>query len=197
MDGKLHTFSSLNSKIIHLKSHYKNNGFLYKKCKCSFTKDVSFIKRNSFLSKNSKLSILLGLKDKISLNAIAKGHFVSITTVQRIMDHGYKALFVSKKTLPKILSSDEFKSTKDSLGAMSFIFMDAVNGKIIDIVENRQLNSLETYFSEFSFEAKKNVEYIVIDIYSPYITLIRRSFPNAKIIIDKFHILINRVLNKS
>ncbi|WP_211493315.1 MULTISPECIES: transposase, partial [unclassified Fusobacterium] len=120
---------------------------------------------NSFLSKNLKLSILLRLKDKISLKDIAKEHFVSITIVQRIMNHGYKDLFVSKNTLSEVLCFDEFKSTKDSLGAMSFIFMDAVNRKIIDIVENRQLNSLEGYFSKFSFEARKNIKHIVIDMY--------------------------------
>lgn len=173
--------------------------FLCKDCKRSFMEDVSLVGRNSFLSKNLKLSILLKLKEKKSLKDIAKEHCVSVTTVQRIMNDGYKDLFVSKNTLPEALCFDEFKSTKDSLGAMSFIFMDAVNRKIVDIVENRQLNSLESYFSKFSFEARKNVKYIVIDMYSPYISLITRFFPNAKIIIDRFHIvqLLNRALNKS
>lgn len=36
-----------------------------------------------------------------------------------------------------------------------------------------------------------------IDIYQPYIVLIQELFPNAKIIIDRFHIVqsLNRALN--
>ena len=43
------------------------------------------------------------------------------------------------------------------------------------------------------------VKYIVIDMYFTYITLIIKMFPNAKIIIDKFHLtqLISRFLNKT
>lgn len=173
--------------------------FLCKKCKHTFMQDVSFVKRNSSISKNVKLSILLRLKDKVSLKDIAKEHDVSIPTVQRIMDEGYKEPHISKNILPRVLCFDEFKSTKDSTGAMSFIFMDGINRKIIDIVENRQLHSLESYFSKFSYSARKNVEYIVIDMYSPYMTLIKNYFPNAKIVIDRFHIvqLINRALNRT
>ena len=44
-----------------------------------------------------------------------------------------------------------------------------------------------------------NVKFIVIDMYSPYISLILKLFPNARIIIDKFHLvqLISRALNKT
>lgn len=115
------------------------------------------------------------------------------------MNEGYRDLSISKKTLPKVLCFNEFKSTKNSAGTMSFIFMDGINRKIIDIVENRQLYSLENYFSKFSYSARKNVGYIVIDMYSPYMTLIKNYFPYAKIVIDRFHIvqLINRALNKT
>lgn len=64
--------------------------------------DVSFVKRNSSISKNIKLSILLRLKDKISLKDIAKEYNVSIPTVQRIMDEGYKEPHISKNILPKL-----------------------------------------------------------------------------------------------
>lgn len=105
----------------------KKQRFLCKECKHTFMQDTTFVKRNSSISKNIKLSI----KD------IAKEHNVSITIVQRIIYEEYKDLPISKNTLPKVLCFDEFKSTKNSAGAMSFIFMDGINRKIVDIVENR------------------------------------------------------------
>ena len=77
--------------------------------------------------------------------------------------------------------------------------VDGENGKLIDIVQDRKLLSLLKYFSYYTHKARANVKYIVIDMYSPYITLIQKLFPNAKIIIDKFHLtqLISRFLNKA
>ncbi len=39
----------------------------------------------------------------------------------------------------------------------------------------------------------------MIDMYEPYMTLIKEVFPNAQIIIDRFHIVqaLNRALNMS
>ena len=98
-----------------------------------------------------------------------------------------------------MLSFDEFKSVKSADGAMSFHMCDGKTGKTIDIVEDRKLNSLMKYFSYFTHKARSNVKLIVIDMYSPYISLIKKMFPNADIIIDTFHLvnLISTSLNKT
>ncbi|MBI5976106.1 transposase, partial [Staphylococcus canis] len=46
-------------------------------------------------------------------------------------------------------------------------------------------------------EERKRVQTVSIDMYQPYIVLIQELFPNAKIIIDRFHIIqsLNRALN--
>lgn len=43
-----------------------------------------------------------------------------------------------------------------------------------------------------------NVESVVIDMHSAYMRIVKELFPNAKIILDKFHIvqLIKRAFNK-
>ena len=98
-----------------------------------------------------------------------------------------------------MLSFDEFKSVKSADGAMSFNMCDGKTGKILDIVEDRKLNSLLKYFAYFTHKARSKVKLIVIDMYSPYISLIKKMFPNAEIIIDKFHLvqLISTSLNKT
>ena len=82
---------------------------------------------------------------------------------------------------------------------MSFIFCDAESKQIIDIIEDRRLSSLQAYFKRYTKEARTRVKNIVIDMYAPYISLIKELFPHAKIIIDKFHLVqhISRALNKT
>ena len=60
---------------------------------------------------------------------------------------------------------------------------------LIDIFEDRSLNSLPEYFSRFSLEARNNLKYICMDMYSPYISLVKSIFPKAEIVLDKFHIV--------
>ena len=82
---------------------------------------------------------------------------------------------------------------------MSFHMFDGKTGKTIDIVKDRKLNSLMRYFSYYTHKARSKVKLIVIDMYSPYISLMKVMFSNAEIIIDKFHLvnLISTALNKT
>ena len=45
---------------------------------------------------------------------------------------------------------------------------------------------------------ENRVEYVTTDMYKPYIDLAKKVFPNANIVVDKFHIvqLLTRELNK-
>ena len=54
-------------------------------------------------------------------------------------------------------------------------------------------------FLIITHKARSKVRFIVIDMYSPYISLILKMFPNASIIIDKFHLtqLISKAFNNN
>ena len=81
---------------------------------------------------------------------------------------------------------------------MSFIFTGS-DGRVIDIVQNRQLGHLKSCCNSSSKKARYQVRIICIDMYAPYIELIKSCFPNAKIITDRFHTVqqISRALNKT
>ena len=187
--SKLTTYLSLN------KQRYICNN-----CNKTFTCTTNIVNYGCNISNNTKHSIAVDLIKKRSEKDIAIDNNVSPNTVERIIDSYYELDDkVYKHTLPQVLSFDEFKSVKSADGAMSFQVCNGKNGKIIDIVEDRKLNNLMKYFSRYSRESRMNVKCIVIDMYTPYISLIKIMFPNALIVIDKFHLveLISRTLNKT
>ena len=187
--SKLTTYLSLN------KQRYFCNH-----CNKTFTCTTNVVNYGCNISNNTKHSIAIDLIKKRSEKDIATDNNVSPNTVERVIDSYYELdNKVYKSTLPQVLSFDEFKSVKTADGAMSFHLCNAKNGKTIDIVEDRKLNSLIKYFSRYSRNSRMNVKYIVIDMYAPYISLIKMMFTNAKIVIDKFHLiqLISRALNKT
>ena len=187
--SKLNTYLSLNKQ-----RYYCNH------CNKTFTCTTNVVNYGCNISNNTKRSIAVDLIKKRSENDIAIDNNVSPNTVERIIDSYYELdNKVYKHTLPQVLSFDEFKSVKSADGAMSFQVCNGKNGKIVDIVEDRKLNNLMKYFSRYSRDSRMNVKVIVIDMYTPYISLIKTMFPNALIVIDKFHLveLISRALNKT
>ena len=177
----------------------KKQRYLCKHCGKAFTLRDNVTEYGCFISKNTKWKIACELRNKVSEKDIAKNNNVSPNTVERIMDSYYDTKKLYKNYLPQVLSFDEFKSVKSADGAMSFHMCNGETGQTIDIVEDRKLLNLLKYFSYYSFKARKSVKFIIIDMYAPYVSLIKKMFPNAKIIIDNFHLvqLISRALNKT
>ena len=177
----------------------KKQRYLCKHCGKTFTLRDNVTDYGCFISKNTKWKIANELRNKISEKDIAKNNNVSPNTVERIMDSYYDTQKLYKNYLPEVLSFDEFKSVKSTDGAMSFHMCNGETGQTIDIVEDRKLLSLLKYFGYYSFKARKSVKFIIIDMYSPYVSLIQKMFPNAQIIIDTFHLiqLISRSLNNT
>ncbi len=199
-----HGFITSNIKVLDV-SGYKTilrlhkQRYLCKHCNRAFTLKTNIVNYGYFISNNTKYSIAKSLASKISEKDIAINHNVSPNTVERIMDSYYDLEKIHKSYLPQVLSFDEFKSVKSADGAMSFHLCNGKTGKIIDIVEDRRLDSLIKYFSRYSHKVRANVKVITIDMYSPYVSLIKKMFPNASIVIDKFHLiqLVSRSLNKT
>ena len=57
----------------------------------------------------------------------------------------------------------------------------------------------KTTFCSINFKARQQVNFITMDISGPYILLtLENSFPNAKIVLDRFHIVqhLSRAMNR-
>ena len=89
---------------------------------------------------HKKRHLLACLTNKLSMKYIYNDNYVS-TTVARLMAKFDNEFNVDFSNLPEHLSFDEFKPTKYAHGTMSFIYLNSGNNKVLDILENRQINS--------------------------------------------------------
>src|SRR5699024_11109693 len=95
------------------------------------------------------------------------------------------------------LSFDEFKYQK---GQMAFEYVDAETGDILDILERRDARTIKDHFiTNYYLSDLRKVKTITIDMKAGYVNVIKEIFPQAKIIIDRCHIvqLISHTMNKS
>lgn len=179
--------------------HLKKQRFLCRLCQATFVAESPEINSGCFIANRVKQAIAIELGDAISLKDLSRRHNVSPTTTGRLLTQLGRSFQANYNYLPAHLSLDEFQSVKKVAGKMSFIYCDSVTHEIVDILPNRQLETLRAYFSRFTLEARQQVKTIVVDMNAAYFTLACELFPNAKVIIDRFHIiqLISRSLNQT
>ena len=82
---------------------------------------------------------------------------------------------------------------------LAFIAQDHNTKKIITILDNRRQATIRNHFFKYSKEAREGVKIVTMDMSGNYIPLIKTIFPNAKIVLDRFHIVqhMNRTLKQT
>ncbi|MHC9533472.1 ISL3 family transposase [Dellaglioa sp. L3N] len=181
--------------ILSLKRRY----FKCNECQSYFLAQTSAVPKNCTISNTSRKLCLTKLTEPVSLTHIADEISTSDSFVGRILMASERDFKPNYKFLPNVLLLDEVKSTKSATDAMSFEFMDASNHELIDFLSCRRLYQIQRYFYRYSATARKNVKIIVTDMNYTYPKLAKEIFPNAIVIIDKFHIInsVNRGFTKT
>lgn len=154
-------------------------------------------KENCFISHYVKANILNLASTAQSAKDISVQANVSSATTQRFINEEAKKYKPHYLRLPEHLSFDEFKYANSTL---AFEFIDAEEGIIIDILPSRDSRTIKDHFlNRFGLMARKQVKTITVDMNAGYISFIPELFPNAKVIIDRFHLvqLVNRSMNST
>lgn len=71
---------------------------------------------------------------------------------------------------------------------MSFVFADADQHSLPDILPGRRKRDLLKYFQHYSENARKNVKTVPMDMYAPYMDVVKDVFTHAQILLDRFHL---------
>ena len=181
---KIPKISNCNSLLILSKQR-----FYCKHCNNTFTASTSLVDKFKNISNNSNLQIRLKLMKKISEKDIADDVNVSTSSVNRVLNYISSNTILKHEHLPSSMNFDEFKATKDTSGKMAFIIVNNNSGNVFDILDSRKSNDLFKYFCRYQKKDRDYVKFISTDFYSGYINLSERLFKNAKIVIDRFHIV--------
>ena len=163
--------------------HYRKRRYICPHCRKKFYENNSFVARYQHMSGRLRIRVLESLRSTRSMASIAKDIHVSSPTIGRILSGVQKG---NMPTLPNVLSIDEFKGDT-SFGKYQCIVTNPEAKKTLDILPTRNELSLRAYFRRFSLYQRKQVSHIVIDMWRPYYTLMKDLFPDATIVIDRFH----------
>ena len=84
------------------------------------------------------------------------------------------------------MSWDEFGFKK---GELAFVAQNYETNKLITILDNRRQTTIRNYFLKYPLKARQQVQFITMDMSGAYIPLAKKLFPNAKIVLDRSHII--------
>ena len=148
-----------------------------------------FAEKNAFVGRYMRFTHRIGekimtlLRRRSSMKDIARDAGVSISGVQRVL----KMAPVSKpQQLPEAVAFDEFKG---NAGGERFqcIVTDPLNRRVFDILPSRTVETIQSYLR--SFPNRSEVKYVVMDMNRGFRDVAKAFFSNAKIVIDRFHVV--------
>ena len=120
----------------------------------------------------------------LSFKYIFQKNRVSITFVENEMLDIISGIPERVINLPRVISFDEFKAdTRD--GKYAFVLNDPIHKKVLDILSNRKKEYLIQYF--IYCKNRHSVEFVISDMYEPYLLVTQIMFPKAKYVVDRFH----------
>lgn len=182
-DYRMQTIKDLPFQLKHCYLILKKRRYV---CSCGkrFYEDYSFLPR--YFQRTSRLTAFIAsaLHDTTPVSSIAKRCNVSVSTVNRVLD----TISVHRPTLSRAISIDEFKG---NAGGEKYqcILADPVKHSVLDILPSRSQTALTSYFRNIPKKERYRIEFFVCDMWRPYTDLAKIFFPNATIVIDKYHFI--------
>jgi len=123
----------------------------------------------------------------VSQTDLSRGYRFSPATIERYFHDCYTAKNQELKTrdCPQVLGIDEHSFSKKQGYATTFC--DLRKHKVFDVVQGKSAGDLHDYLTSLS--GREKVRVVCMDMSATYHAIVRKYFPNAKIVTDRFHVI--------
>ena len=146
----------------------------------------NLVNKYCHISNASKRKALAALTEDRSMTSIAREHDLVVNTVQRVLESCSSKFYDDLDRLPEHLAFDEFKGVSKKL---HFICLDGDSHQVVQILRTRFKPEILRYFYKFSPNARARVKTVTMDLNCYYPIVAQELFPNAQIVIDRFHMV--------
>ena len=181
-DYRIRAVRDLSIRGKPLKLLYRRRRYFCPSCGKSFSEACAFLGKYQRFTYQVTERIMQLLHHRWSMKDIARDTRTSVSGVARCL-----ALYPQGKPreLPRVLSFDEFKGNANG-ERFQCILTAPEERRILDILPDRRGSTIQSYLRSFS--NRQDVQYVVMDMNQGYRDIARAFFPQAKIVIDRFHV---------
>lgn len=160
--------------------HLRKRRHVCPNCGKRFDEKIDFLPRYQHFTNRVFAQVFEQFKECRSIKGIAASNNMSPPTAAKILNMIEHT--VSK--LPEVIAIDEFKGNAEG-EKYQCIIANPKDHKVLEILPTRKHEEIYRYLG--SFKNRKTVKYVVMDMTGGYRSLMRNLFPQADLIVDKYH----------
>lgn len=165
-------------------------------CKKYFNTRLPSVKPWSRTTELLKRDVFRRFNRGVSGQDIAADMGIGVASVERYYHQMVKAKnsHLQNRQCPRILGIDEHRFTRKT-GFLT-TFCDLKKQRVFDVAQGKTCTELTGFLQ--SLQGREKVKVVCIDMCSAYRRLVREWFPNAQIVVDRFHVirLVNQQFSK-
>jgi len=161
--------------------------FTCKACARSFVQPLPGILPGRHSTESFRNDLYVLHHEGIPSSVMGRLKRVASATVSRIYDQFTRRKASERLSLdcPRVLGIDEHTLHKKK--QFSTTFCDLANHRVFDVVPGKSAADLQGFLSKL--KGREKVKMVCIDLCSAFRSLVRRFFPNAILVADRFHVV--------
>lgn len=171
--------------------HVKTPKFNCKRCQRYFMAPIPGVLSKRRATEQFRKEIFTLHHGGLTQKNLSLTHQIGTATVERWYQDfvKFRVRELEGRSCPQVLGIDEHFFTRKLGYATTFV--DLKNHKVFDVVLGRSEASLKSFLERLP--GKDKVRVVVMDLSETYRAIVKKYFPNAMIVADRFHVI--RLLN--
>lgn len=174
--------------------------FYCQRCQKYYTEKLEFVEPRRFYTQRYEQDIYQRVQQS-SLTQVGREEGLKFDAVEGIFKHQY-AKKKGKQRPSKKLSIDEFSHRKGR-GQFATVVSDIETSELVEVIDSHEQEVIIEKLSELPLAWRQGVEEVSVDMWGGFPKVIQAVFPNAQVVIDRFHVMkaviedLNRVRRQS
>jgi transposase len=161
--------------------------FKCKKCGKPFSEKLDFVSNRRTYTKRLANTIIKSVLSS-DIQSVAKQGVVTTEEIERMLSDASRELS-SKPSGLKKLGIDEIALIKGQ-GNYCAVLIDLETSKLITILKGRTQEEIEPILNSWGSEVLEEIEEVSIDLWKGYKNLVKKLMPNAQVVADRFHVMV-------
>jgi transposase len=176
---------SVFGKIVYLNTPRRQ--FYCQHCQKYFTEKLPFVDWERRYTQRYEEYVYQRVQSA-SVEQVSRDEYLSWDQVQGIFDHQFSLKKKDAWEEVKRVSIDEVSKHKGHKNFVTVVSnIDA--GELLEVVDSHKQEDIIEVLKQQPIEIREKVEEVSIDMWGGFPKVVKEVFPNAKIVIDRFHVM--------